>query len=183
MTTRWPLGDHLETTRWPLVDHLVTSWWPLGDHLVTTWWLLGDHLVSTWWLLRDYLVTTWWLLGDHLVTTWWHLGHVWGMSGTTSGAYCQQWTTIRGATCICNALGALSRGAFRGSSHPTYISCAPRGPMSPCLRVPCLLYPRCYMHLWCRFLKQIAELFNIFHSFSLTSKDYHNLFPNYDTVD
>ena len=26
-----------------------------------------------------------------------------GMSGTTSGAYCQQWTTIRGATCICDA--------------------------------------------------------------------------------
>ena len=28
---------------------------------------------------------------------------IWGMSGTTSGAYCQQWTTIRGATCICDA--------------------------------------------------------------------------------
>ena len=27
---------------------------------------------------------------------------IWGMSGTTSGAYCQQWTTIRGATCICD---------------------------------------------------------------------------------
>ena len=25
---------------------------------------------------------------------------IWGMSGTTSGAYCQQWTTICGATCI-----------------------------------------------------------------------------------
>ena len=29
---------------------------------------------------------------------------IWGMSGTTSGAYCQQWTTIRGATCICDAV-------------------------------------------------------------------------------
>ena len=27
------------------------------------------------------------------------LGIIWGMFGTTSGAYCQQWTTIRGATC------------------------------------------------------------------------------------
>ena len=26
------------------------------------------------------------------------------MSGTTSGAYCQQWTTICGATCICDAV-------------------------------------------------------------------------------
>ena len=33
-----------------------------------------------------------------------HLGHVSGMSGTTSGAYCQQWTTICGATCICDAV-------------------------------------------------------------------------------
>ena len=30
--------------------------------------------------------------------------HVWGMSGTTSGAYCQQWTKICGATCICDAV-------------------------------------------------------------------------------
>ena len=28
----------------------------------------------------------------------------WGISGTTSGAYCQQWTTIRSATCICDAV-------------------------------------------------------------------------------
>ena len=29
---------------------------------------------------------------------------MWGMSGTTFGAYCQQWTTIRGATCVCGAV-------------------------------------------------------------------------------
>ena len=29
---------------------------------------------------------------------------IWGMPGTTSGAYCQQWTTITGATCICDAI-------------------------------------------------------------------------------
>ena len=29
---------------------------------------------------------------------------IWGMSETTSGAYCQQWTAIRGATCICDAV-------------------------------------------------------------------------------
>ena len=41
-----------------------------------------------------------------------HMGHVcgiiWGMSGTTSGAYCLQWTTIRGATCICDAVFKVS---------------------------------------------------------------------------
>ena len=30
--------------------------------------------------------------------------HVWGMSGESSGAYCQQWTTIRGTTCIWDAV-------------------------------------------------------------------------------
>ena len=29
---------------------------------------------------------------------------IWGMSRTTSGAYWQQWTTIRCATCICDAV-------------------------------------------------------------------------------
>ena len=29
---------------------------------------------------------------------------IWSMSETTSGAYCQQWTAIRGATCICDAI-------------------------------------------------------------------------------
>ena len=37
-----------------------------------------------------------------------HLGHVWGIiwhiPGTKSGAYCQQWTTISGASCICDAV-------------------------------------------------------------------------------
>ena len=29
---------------------------------------------------------------------------IWVMSGTTSEAYCQQWTKIRGATCTCDAI-------------------------------------------------------------------------------
>ena len=29
---------------------------------------------------------------------------IWRMSGTTSGAYCQQWIVIRGASCICDAV-------------------------------------------------------------------------------
>ena len=36
-------------------------------------------------------------------------GIIWGMSGTTFGPYCQQWTTIRGATCICDAVFRRSR--------------------------------------------------------------------------
>ena len=33
-----------------------------------------------------------------------HLGYAWGMSVASSGAFCQQWTTIRCATCICDAV-------------------------------------------------------------------------------
>ena len=29
---------------------------------------------------------------------------IWGMSGTTSRAHCQQWRSICGATCICDAV-------------------------------------------------------------------------------
>ena len=29
---------------------------------------------------------------------------IWRMYGTTSGAYCQQWKAIHGATCICDAV-------------------------------------------------------------------------------
>ena len=29
---------------------------------------------------------------------------IWGMSGTTSEAYCLQWTTICSAICICDAV-------------------------------------------------------------------------------
>ena len=32
---------------------------------------------------------------------------IWGMSEITSGAYCQQWIAICGATCICDAVFVL----------------------------------------------------------------------------
>ena len=32
---------------------------------------------------------------------------IWRMPGTSSGAYCQQWIAIRGATCICDAVFEL----------------------------------------------------------------------------
>ena len=56
------------------------------------------------------------------------------MSGTTSGTYCQQWTTIRGATCICDdvfgqtvALSNIStflHGAVKGVSSFEFASSA-----------------------------------------------------------
>ena len=40
---------------------------------------------------------------------------IWGMSGTTSGAYCQQWTTIRGVTCISDAVFVICIVVLRPS--------------------------------------------------------------------
>ena len=48
--------------------------------------------------------------------------HIWGMSETTSGVYCQQWTAIRGATCICDAVTDASASvADCGILSPVYL--------------------------------------------------------------
>ena len=41
---------------------------------------------------------------------------IWGMSGTTSAAYCQQWTTIRGAVCAVSVMPFSISGSL-GKSH------------------------------------------------------------------
>ena len=46
---------------------------------------------------------------------------IFGMSGTTSGAYCQQWTAIHGATCICDAVFILQFGIYAAGTISEYI--------------------------------------------------------------
>ena len=54
---------------------------------------------------------------------------IWGISGTTSGGYCQQWTAISGASCICDAVfpAVLSGYTVVCEKEVSAIECAIEG--------------------------------------------------------
>ena len=58
---------------------------------------------------------------------------IWGMSETTPGAYCQQWTAIRGATCITHKKWQAE--TYSASFSP-FIWETAKGPNSPAQRPP-----------------------------------------------
>ena len=81
--------------------------------------MVTDHLGKSWGILGKSWINLGEILGESAVDNC----IIWQMCGTTSGAYCQQWIAIHGATCICDAVfstaGALRTPLIRyPSDHP-----------------------------------------------------------------
>ena len=69
--------------------------------------LRGDYLVAPWANLREILGKSWGNLGGIKGESAVDNYIIWRMSGTTSGAYCQQWIAILSAIYVCDAVCIL----------------------------------------------------------------------------
>ena len=72
------------------------SWGNLWEIYGKSWGNLGEIWGKSW-------VNPGEILGEYAVDNY----IIWRMSGTTSGAYCQQWIAIRSAICMCDAVFLL----------------------------------------------------------------------------
>ena len=79
------LGHHLGHVQGHHLGHAWSIIWGMSGASSRTY--LGHHLGHVWGIIWGIFGTTSGACLGH------HLGHGWGKAETTSGAYCQQWTT------------------------------------------------------------------------------------------